>query len=274
MIKEFKITENITILQSERALLNASIIENQTSLLVIDTFLFPNDSKYLVDFCKSLDKPVKYIINTHWHSDHCYGNRFFDLYNPTIITHENYWKTISSEKNMIRPDRESIVNKRHLRVPNITFKDTIRIDDFALKCSWVHGHSSDSIIIHHEKENILWTGDNVLNSNNNKIAIPYFFWGDINKQIQALKLIIDRQPQRIIPGHGNETTIDKVKDDLVYLEQLLNNFNSLKKTPEQIDNISASECYPNSSYKNFWVEEMHKLNIQNLKDGYLSSITH
>jgi len=264
MNKVIEINPNITLLQSKNSLLNATVMENQDSLLVIDTLLLPKDSKELYEFCLSKNKPVKYIINTHWHSDHCYGNRFFDSFKPIIIAHDLYWNTIEKEKNIIAPEKPNIIKKKLLRLPHITFSDKLAIDEFNLVISHAPGHSDDSTRIYSHQYDIYWTGDNVLNSNDHRIAIPYFYWGNPQQLLAELQNLLQKKPKTIITGHGMPCDYNKLKTDIIYLQNLLlryskSNYLCFERTP-----IPLRDCYPAQEEGTFWVEKMHQLNIDKL----------
>lgn len=262
--KIIELNPHVTILQAKNSLLNATVIENRDSLLVIDTLLLPKDSKELYDFCLSKNKPVKYIINTHWHSDHCYGNRFFDSFNPIIIAHQSFWNTINREKNVIAPDRPNIINKKLLRLPNITFTEQLELTDFQLIITHSPGHSDDSTRIYSSQHNITWTGDNVLNSNDEKIAIPYFYWGNGQELLQELNNLVSTNPKTIIPGHGLPCDKLKLAKDIIYLQNILLKHSKNPSLSSELAHISLEECYPTNEGDVFWVEKMHLLNLQKL----------
>ncbi len=264
MNKIIEINELITILQAKNSFLNSTVIENRDSLLVIDSLLLPKDSKELYEFCLAKNKAVKYIVNTHWHSDHCYGNRFFDSFNPLIIAHQSYWNTIEKEKNIIAPEKVNIINKKLLRCPNITFSDRLEIADFDLVISHAPGHSDDSTRIYSSKYNIYWTGDNVLNSNDNKIAIPYFYWGNAQELLAELESLDKHNPETIIPGHGLACDKSKIEKDIIYLQNLLLKHSKTGSLSCQESSITLRECYPANNNDLFWVEKMHLLNLQKL----------
>lgn len=265
MNKIIEITPNITLLQSKNSLLNSSVIENKDSLLVIDTLLLPKDCKELYQFCLSKNKAVKYIINTHWHSDHCYGNRFFDSFQPVIIAQQAFWHTIESEKNIIAPDKPNIINKKLLRLPHITFSEKLKIPEFNLEITHAPGHSYDSTRIYSSQDNIYWTGDNVLNSNDQRIAIPYFYWGHAQLLLAELESLADKNPTTIIPGHGLPCGLPKLQKDVIYLQNLLLKFSKLNVQASSQDEPSLQECYPKQENQQFWVEKMHSLNLEKLK---------
>ena len=67
---------------------NASVIVNADDVMVVDTNLSPGAAWALREELKALTpKPVRYVVNTHWHWDHAHGNQ---LYGPevTVIGHE------------------------------------------------------------------------------------------------------------------------------------------------------------------------------------------
>ncbi|MBI4461543.1 MAG: MBL fold metallo-hydrolase [Acidobacteria bacterium] len=61
---------------------NAAIIVNEDDVLVVDTHLAPSAARALLAEIKKLtDKPVRYVINTHWHNDHVQGNQaYFNVF--------------------------------------------------------------------------------------------------------------------------------------------------------------------------------------------------
>ena len=67
---------------------NASVIVNADDVMVVDTNLSPGAAWALREELKALTpKPVRYVVNTHWHWDHAHGNQ---LYGPdvAVIGHE------------------------------------------------------------------------------------------------------------------------------------------------------------------------------------------
>lgn len=264
MNKIINLHPNVAILQSKNSFLNATVVENEQALLIIDTLLLPQDSKELYEFCLTKKKPVKYIINTHWHSDHCYGNRFFDSFNPLIIAHQAYWNTIEKEKNIIAPHKANIINKKLLRHPHITFSDKLELREFGLLISHAPGHSADSTRIFSAPYNICWTGDNVLNSNDERIAIPYFYWGDAQQLLAELEGLSRLKAATIIPGHGLPCELNKVENDIIYLKNILLKHSKQGLSSSEPDLIPLRECYPAQENATFWVEKMHQLNLEKL----------
>ncbi|HUF79538.1 MAG TPA: MBL fold metallo-hydrolase [Burkholderiales bacterium] len=61
---------------------NAAIIINESGVLVVDTHYTPSAARALLaEIRKLTDKPVRYVVNTHWHNDHVQGNQaYFNVF--------------------------------------------------------------------------------------------------------------------------------------------------------------------------------------------------
>lgn len=270
MIKITEITKNITLFTGTSSV-NSTLIEYENFVIVIDTMLLPKDSKELAKLIKKKNKPVKYILNTHWHSDHCYGNRFVKDENTTIIAHKKFLETITSEKNVLYPGRKNIIENSNLVFPNITFSEKLILNENP-ELHFLHfpGHSPDSSIIWIPSEKIIVAGDNILNSNSRKIAVPYFFWGNPEELLLSLKKIKDLQPKIILPGHGMPTDLNKVDKDILYLQNIIEKYRKMATSiqSKKFLNLSETDLIPNTKPEDFWVHKMHTMNISKMNKIY------
>ena len=67
---------------------NAAVVVNDDDVLVVDTHMTPGGAWALREELKALTpKPVRYVINTHWHWDHAHGNAIYGA-EVDIIGHE------------------------------------------------------------------------------------------------------------------------------------------------------------------------------------------
>jgi cyclase len=66
---------------------NGAFIVNQDDVVVVDTHLRPSWARETIaEIKKVTDKPVRYVINTHWHRDHVQGNQAYrDAFGPGVI---------------------------------------------------------------------------------------------------------------------------------------------------------------------------------------------
>jgi cyclase len=65
---------------------NATFIVNQNDVVVVDTQMRPSQAAEVISEIKRVtDKPVRYVINTHWHRDHTQGNQLYlETFGPGV----------------------------------------------------------------------------------------------------------------------------------------------------------------------------------------------
>jgi cyclase len=68
------------------AFCNAAVVVNKNDVLVVDTHLRPVWAHDLIQQIKKMtDKPVRYVVDTHWHPDHVQGNEaYVNVFGPTV----------------------------------------------------------------------------------------------------------------------------------------------------------------------------------------------
>jgi len=75
---------------------NSSVVVNDEEVLLVDSHITPAAATELLEELRTLtDKPVKYVVNTHWHFDHAHGNQVFPP-DVEIISHEATRAVIAS----------------------------------------------------------------------------------------------------------------------------------------------------------------------------------
>lgn len=97
---------------------NGAFIVNKDDVLVVDTHLRPSWARdLLAEIRKVTDKPVRYVVNTHWHNDHTQGNQaYVNVFGPSVeylaqkFTREDMiGKAIPSVKDALDPSNQSSV---------------------------------------------------------------------------------------------------------------------------------------------------------------------
>ncbi|MBN2829674.1 MAG: MBL fold metallo-hydrolase [Candidatus Cloacimonetes bacterium] len=267
MLKKIEINDSVTIFQSKSGLLNSTVLEYSDYLVIIDTLLIPSEINELNLYIKSRNKQLKYIINTHFHSDHCYGNPVLKQDATKIIVQECCMETLLNERNMLRKDRAVTIDKLKILPPDVSFYDSFDVDN-NIRILHSPGHTPDSTIVYLENEQILIAGDTVLNGDG--ITIPYFYWGNPFQLLESIKRIQTYGFKTLIPGHGQPNNGDKLYQDILYLTNLImigERLISSKKliSEEQfLSLIPASECIPGTKQEDYWVYKMHELNVLKL----------
>ncbi len=204
-IRPEEVAENIYVLYGNGGNIGLAV-GREFAYLIDDQFGVLTDK--ILEAVKSItDKPVKAVVNTHWHGDHTGGNENLALSGATVIAHENVRQRLSSFQK--RSAGRISQPQPYKALPEITFKDEITIHLDSLKTMWVfhvhNSHTDGDSYIYFPESNVIHMGDNFPNG-----GYPYIDMnsnGDIDGFItninRALMLIDD--DTKIIPGHGTVT---------------------------------------------------------------------
>ena len=202
---------------------NTVAISGRGCVLIVDTSLFPEKAIKIRKFVQEIfGKPVRLVVNTHYHPDHTFGNSAFEDLDilASSLTKEAMesmdFDYIESVWGRERAEREHIV------IPNETFEDEISLGDCGMRIRIVNlgGHTSDSSVVFLEREGIVITGDLVMNGYHLEITED----SDIESWKEALDVIRDFSPLFVIPGHGKvggPDIVRRTKDYLLKVEGLV-----------------------------------------------------
>lgn len=198
---------------------NAGFVVTSDGIAVFDALGTPSHGWALLQAIRKIsDKPIRYVIASHYHADHIYGLQAFrDHTDALIVAQERAGEykendQIADEKADQRLDQrrgvlEPWVNdKTRVVPPDITFKDrmTIVLGDRRLTLLYAGpAHSSSDSMMMVEPDGVLFAGDIVQNS-----RIPFMNSDDVStaQWLKALDEVEKLDPKFIIPGHGSSST--------------------------------------------------------------------
>jgi cyclase len=167
-------------------------------------------AKLKSEILKIDSKPIRYVINSHWHFDHVGGNLLFGK-ESTIIAHDTTRILLSQDKILLG---EKIKAHPADVLPQITLKDKLTlyfnsdtIDIIAME----GGHTGSDIIVSFRKAGILHIGDIIFAD-----MFPFCDvenGGNVLKIADNIQKIISEFPSdiKIIPGHGRIYSIEDLK---------------------------------------------------------------
>ncbi len=266
-MRKERVTENIYVFTSEvYAQVTAGAIVTSEGTVVIDTLPFPNETREMLAFVRAESKRgVRYVINTHHHADHVYGNYLFE--EADIISGEKCREVMrkSGEKNLAEakaqtPELAEVV----LRLPNLTFPDkmTLHLGERVLRLIPMLGHSQDGIGVYVEGEKILFAGDAVM-------PLPYIFWGDRVVLQETLRAIKEMNLENIVQGHGEVLLKGEINETLdassAYLECIYEKVKaklSTRTSKERLINeITLESCGFSPIALDGLVKQLHRSNL-------------
>jgi cyclase len=218
-----RVSENVFWFQSEvYAQVTAGVVAGPQWAVVIDTLALPDETLGMREFIEhELGVPVRYVINTHYHADHAWGNCFFP--GATVIAHARC-RDLLDERG--RPSLEAAHKQnpalRQVKIvlPHLTFDSgelNLRVGKKNLTIMPAPGHSEDGIAILVEEDRVLFAGDAFM-------PLPYVVDGDIDDIAASIKKIGRMGLENIVQGHGDiilRGEIDAaVKENLTYIANI------------------------------------------------------
>jgi len=96
IINTTKLTDSIYMLKGSGG--NIVVSVGQDGVILVDDQFAPLTEKIKKEISKITDAPVKFVINTHWHSDHVGGNENLGEAGAIIISHDNVRKRLNTEQ--------------------------------------------------------------------------------------------------------------------------------------------------------------------------------
>lgn len=212
-IKVSKVAGNVYMLQGAGGNIGASIGDD--GIVVVDDQYAPLAEKIQAALKGITDKPVRFIINTHYHEDHTGGNEFFQKQAP-IIAQDNVRKRL--EEGGQAGNGGSMKREAKARpqgaLPIITFDHDVTVHLNGEDIRALHfpaGHTDGDSVIYFPKSNVVHMGDDFVT-----YGFPFIDvdgGGSIDGMISGVEGAIAQLPPnvKIIPGHGNVSTLDDVR---------------------------------------------------------------
>jgi cyclase len=209
---------------------NAGLVVGRNAALVIDTLISAKAAdNFLADIRKVTDKPVKYVVNTHHHLDHAWGNCQFVTLGAEVITQENALSHMPEDAQALaHPEQHGLTAKdlegTTLQGPTITFTDSMKIDLGGVIVELRYpgaSHTNDSITAYVPQDKVMFVGDILFTHYH-----PFLAEGDLPHWQQVLSELTQTPATKIVPGHGPVSN----KADVELMKTYLNEFDSQAKT--------------------------------------------
>lgn len=201
---------------------NAGIVIGRDGILVVDTLVSAKEAqRFLADIRKVSDKPIKYVVDTHAHLDHAFGNCVFAKQGAIIISHDADRRLLEKMgeetlKNIANYGMKSEdMAGTEIVYPQLAFSERMTIDLGDEKVELIRvapSHTEGSVAVYLPAKKLLFTGDILFTDFH-----PYLADGDIPGWIRTLDVLQAMDVERIVPGHGPLST----KKDLTEMKEYL-----------------------------------------------------
>lgn len=265
-----RIAENVYFFQSSLyAQVTAGVITGPDFAVLIDTLALPEETEQMRRFIdRELKLPVRYLINTHYHADHCWGNCYFP--DAQIISHQLCYDMLKSRgQAALEAEQKDNPSLRDLRIvlPTYTFSEgelTLQVGKKTLTIFPLPGHSSDCIAVLVEEDRILFSSDTFM-------AVPTLVDGDIDDMIASLKRIPKMSLENLVPGHGEIVLRGEiegaVKSNLAYLAEIRKAVRKAARRRYPLDlleTVTVQDCGKSRVLISGLAEQLHHANLISL----------
>lgn len=265
-----RVSENVYWFQSEvYAQVTAGVVAGPQWAVVIDTLALPEETLGIRDFVEhEIGVQVRYVIDTHYHADHAWGNCFFP--GATIIAHA-LCRELLTERGMpsLENARKQNPAFRQVKIvlPHVTFEQgtlCLRVGKKNLTILQAAGHSPDGIAVLVDEDRVLFAGDAFM-------PLPFIVDGNVDEITASIKKIGRMGLENIIQGHGDiilRGEIDAaVKENLNYLANIRKVAKAAvrRRVPQDLlDEAHIESAGKSRVHLGGLAEELHRRNLKAL----------
>jgi cyclase len=256
---------------------NVGLINTPKGMILIDTTSSPDDIRVLLKAAGIHAEDIRLVINTHFHSDHTWGNQIFSC--PIMAQQlcvermqaalKEDWsmeelQAYTTELEKTDPTRAAEVRKMvdnlKITLPDQVFEERFMGVLGGLKYEIIHldGHTPDTSVVWLPDKRVLFASDLIFQG-----RYPYIFDADIPAWNNALNKLLEFKAMVIIPGHG----VRCGDSEILYLRDYLQH--SWERTKEHVQlGHTAKETADDPAYPIFSTDRYKRLHKANIRYMY------
>ncbi len=218
---------------------NIGVSTGSDGILVIDDQYAPLTEKILAAIKAISDRPVDFVVNTHWHGDHTGGNENMGKAGAVIVAHRNVRARMSTEQFSSFLNRTTPPSPPGA-LPVVTFTEDVSFHFNGDELHVFHvepAHTDGDSVVHWRSTNVFHMGDLFFNG-----GYPYIdlgSGGSADGIIAAANRVLElaNDESKIIPGHGklsNKKELTAYRDMMVEVRSRISEHVTAGKSLEQV----------------------------------------
>lgn len=214
-IKVTKVAGTVYMLEGSGGNIGVSVGDD--GIVIIDDQFAPLASKIKATLRELTDKPLKFVINTHFHGDHTGGNAQFGA-EATIIAQENVRQRLKQGTTVLGSQAQPAPKQA---LPVITFNDraTVHVNGEDIRAiHFPNGHTDGDSVIFFPQSNVVHMGDDFVTYGFPFVDVAN--GGSVGGMIAGVEKVLSMVPDdvKIIPGHGPVSSPADVRKFLAMLK--------------------------------------------------------
>ena len=195
---------------------------------------------------KTTEEPVVYVVNTHYHGDHTFGNQYFG--DGIIIAHEKTRDALVKKDEGHRAMFKKFFGEDSLRdfaltLPDITITErmTLRLGEKTVEIIYAgaKAHTEGDLFVWLPGEKVLFAGDLLY-----KGRLPLLNDGESSGAISAIDAMTSTGADVYVPGHGALATKEDALSYRKYLEALRSEVARMMKEGRGLEEIRSGISLP------------------------------
>jgi cyclase len=222
---------------------NLAVCAGEDAVFLVDDQYAPLTEKIVAAIGRISPKPVKFVLNTHWHGDHVGGNEKLGKAGAVIVAHDNTRKRLSTEQ-FLEMWRTTVKPSPKGALPVVTFSQdaTFHLNGEEIRAIHVpRAHTDGDVIVHFAGSDVIHMGDVFWNRLYPLIDTPA--GGTIDGLIAAVDRALElaSAKTRIIAGHGPLGTRDDLKAYRDMLAAVADRIRRMIREGRKLEDITASK---------------------------------